>query len=244
MVDIASSDIQNNTNPQPESPQVQTKQNNPFSVIKKIIYGFVGIICIFGLIQVALQNFFPENNSKLENISITPTKQGAGSNPANVQWKTYSNKEFNYSLLYPDDLKFSETKYSTVFVAKNNDPQTDEFPRFFISVISSGTKDSTKIYNYLTEDVLNKIFSMPVSESLETQPWPYAEYSVFKKIASISLLEKEAVVIENTNLPKGNGRIDRRILLRNGNHTIIIGGYYKNQADLDNFRLFLESFRI
>lgn len=244
MEDVSSSDNQGETRPLPASPPDQVVRDNPFSIIKKIIFGIVAVICVFGLIQVALQNFFPENNPKPQDISINPAKQGADLPPASAQWKTYSNKQLNYSIEYPDNLRFSETKYSTVFVDKNNNLQTDAFPQLFISIIPASTQNTNEIYNYMNEDILNKIFSMPVAESLETQPWPYAEYSVFKKIASISLLEKEAVVIENTNVPKGEGRIDRRIVFKNGNTTIIIGGYYKNQNDLDIFRRFLESFKL
>lgn len=237
---------QNTDNPNPQQPAVPAQQmtqvpsRNPFSMFKKIIYSVVGVVCFLGLIQVGLQNFFPENKSIPQTVSGTP----AVSYPANVVWKTYNNKQIHYSVDYPDYLKFSETAYSTVFVNKENSTGSEEFPLLYISLIPDGSENTSDIYNSMPKDKISKFFSMRDGDTLETQSWPYAEYSTFKKLAAVPFAGTEAVVIENKNVLKGGGRVNRRILVRNGTNTILIGSYYKSQLELDTFKQFFESFKI
>ena len=204
-------------------------------MFKKIIYSVVGIICVFGLIQVALQYFFPEKKSKDQLTEIEYRS---------AQWKTYTNNRLRYSVSYPDYLKFSETKYSTVFVLRDNNSGSEEFPHLYISIIPDNYKNTNEIYNYMSLDSINKIFSINNGESIEAQSWPYAEYSTFMKLATMRVLGADAVVVENKNVLKGDGRVNRMILLRNGNNTILIGSYYKSQEELDTLRMFLESLRM
>ena len=204
-------------------------------MFKKIIYSVVGIICVFGLIQVALQYFFPEKKSKDQLTEIEYRS---------AQWKTYTNNRLRYSVSYPDYLKFSETKYSTVFVLRDNNSGSEEFPHLYISIIPDNYKNTNEIYNYMSLDSINKIFSINNGESIEAQSWPYAEYSTFMKLATMRILGTDAVVVENKNVLKGDGRVNRMILLRNGNNTILIGSYYKSQEELDTLRMFLESLRM
>jgi hypothetical protein len=204
-------------------------------MFKKIIYSVFGIVCVFGLIQVALQYFYPKEKSQDQLTEI---------DYKSVQWKTYTNKGLRYSVSYPDYLKFSETKYSTVFVPRNNNSGSEEFPHLYISIIPDSYKNTNEIYNYMSLDSINKIFLINNGESIEVQSWPYAEYSTFMKLATIRVLGADAVVVENRNVLKGDGRVNRRILLRNGSNTILIGSYYKSQEELDVLRSFLESFRM
>lgn len=236
MEENKSQNAQNSTPPETVSPppQAAAPPRKPMSLFKKIIYSVVGVVCFFGLIQVALQSFFPEKKSNSQPIAITP---------ANVSWKTYTNKKNNYSVTYPDYLKFSENKYSTVFVTKVSKADSEEFPSLYISVIPEGTENTTEIYNYMSPDSVSKFFTMMDNESLETQSWPYAEYSTFKKLAALPVAGIQGVVIQNNNVLKGEGIVNRRILVKNGNYTYIIGSYYKTQQDLDVLRIFLESFK-
>jgi hypothetical protein len=204
-------------------------------MFKKIIYSVFGIVCVFGLIQVALQYFFPQEKSQ-DQLTKIEYKSG--------QWKTYTNNRFRYSVSYPDYLKFSETEYSTVFVSRDNNSGSEEFPHLYISIIPDNYKNTNEIYNYMSLDSINKIFSINNGETIEAQSWPYAEYSTFMKLTTIRVLGTDAVVLENKNVLKGDGRVNRRILLRNGNNTILIGSYYKSQDELDTLRMFLESFRM
>lgn len=234
MVEESPIETQNEVPPQSSSPREQAVSNSPFSVIKKIIYAVVAIVCFFGIIQIISQNLFPANKEQSQTNQITP---------AQTNWKTYKNNRFKYSVQYPSNLKFSETKYSTVFVAKNSNADADEFPFYYVSIIPQEIDEKSEIYNYMPDELVNKFFSMSDKQSFETQSWPYAEYSTFKKLAMIPLFDTNAVVIENTNVLKGDGRINRRILFKKGSSTIIIGSFYKTQQELDLFRRFLETAR-
>ncbi len=227
------SEAQSTPSQESQLPADTQKRGNFFSPIKKIFFIIIAVVCFFGIVQIISQNLFPAKSDRNQ------TRQTA---PPISDWKTYKNKTYKYSVEYPGHLKFSEAKYSTVFVPEKAASEVEEFPDFYISVIPQGTDNTRDIYNFMSEDIVAKFFSMRDGEALETQSWPYAEYSTFKKLAVIPLLGTSAVVIENPNVLKGDGRINRRILLKKGESTIIIGSFYKTQQELDSFRRFLESF--
>lgn len=206
------------------------------SLFKKIIYSIVGIVCFFGIIQIVSQNLFPENKPKSQPAAVVVT-------PSKVSWKSYANSKNNYSVKYSDYLKYSETRYSTVFIPKNTQSVSSDYPSLFISVIPDDLEDKKDIYNYMSPDIINKIFSMHDNESIETQSWPNTEFSTFRRLTQLPVSGKEGIIIQNNKVLKEEGMANRRVLIRNQDSTYIIGCYYRTQQELDAFRNFLDSFK-
>jgi len=222
------------SSPKPGDPIPPHRGRSFFWYLKTIFLSIFGIICIFGIIQVVSQTFFPPEN-KTKSVKLSPES---------TVWETYVNKNNSYSVSYPDTLELSETKYTTVFTLNNSSEGIPGFPLLYVSVIPDGFENDKEVYNFMSQTTINKIFSLRDSESIQTEAGPDSEYWTFTRLAAFSVSGSQGVMIENKNVYQGQGLINRRILVRGTNKTYIIGSYYSTQQELNALQMFLNSFKI
>jgi hypothetical protein len=224
--------------PSPTSPNQPAlpvhKPLTPFTILKRIVLTILGIICLLGV----WETFFP---TKPPTINTNPSPSTIPNQP--VTWKTYANKQFHYTIKYPDNLEMSQdSAYSTVFQIKNR--QQLVFPSLYISVIPDGTTN-TQIYNYMPPNIINNFFTLQQNATQLIQPDQDPQYWTYTKMATLPIANTEAVLIQNNNVWQAqNGEINRRVLLKAKGVTYIIGSYYTNQQGLDNYHDFLMSFTL
>ncbi len=199
------------------------------SLFIKIIIAIFGVVCLFGVLKVTLQHVYPTDQTKDSKIIQS------------ANWKTYTNKKYNFAVNYPDYLKFSETPYSTAFVMKQNQSGSTGFPTFYISVIPDGFNNDKEVYHFMSEEIVDKLYS--INDNANLQIGPDAEFWTFKKLASIPVSGIDGVLIQNNNVLQGNGLVNRRIVVKKSGFTYIIGNYFKSQQELDDFYKFLVSFK-
>ena len=109
-----------------------------------------------------------------------------------------------------------ETPYSTVFQTKVTHPGRLTFPALYISVIPNGYANKEgDIYNFMSDDVINKFSMMADGGSLVTEPGADAQYWTYKKLATIPVSGEAGIVIQNDSVWEGeDGVKNRRILLK------------------------------
>lgn len=200
----------------------------------KIVYIIFGTVCFFGVVKIALQNIFPADPNQGKTVKVAAEK---------VKWVTYVNKNYGYSVTFPNYLTKSETKYTTIFNSKKNESAGIGFPSLYVSVIPDGFSNNKEVYNFMSGDLINKFYTMQDNQSLQTESGPQAEYWTFKKLSNIDVASKAAVIIQNSNVYQGEGAVNRRILIRNKGKTFIIGSYYSTQQELDDLYKFMMSFK-
>ena len=194
----------------------------------------MGIVCIFGLIKVGIQTFFPPAPAKPQTVNLTASK---------ISWKLFTKNKYNFSVDYPDSLKATDTPYTTVFDAAQSESSHPGFPLLYISVIPDGFNNSSEIYSFMTGSVIDKIFTIKDNETLQTETGVDSQYWSFKRLAALPVAGTIGVMIQNNNVWQGEGLINRRILIRKNGFTYVIGSYYNTQPELDTLQKFLTSFK-
>ena len=224
--------------PQPQTVPPATMMRKPlttFGLIKMVVAGLFGIVCLFGVWSAISDNFLPHNKSgAVISPSVAPSVA--------VAWKTFTNNKFHYSVKYPDSLEMSQdSPYSTVYQVKNR--QRIGFPSLYISVIPDGFSNKDAIYNFMSADVINNFFTLPDNGSQLIEPGQDPQYWTYKRLASVPVADVSGVMIENDNVwDSQDGVINRRVLVKRNGFTYIIGSYYHTQQELNDFHDFVSSF--
>ncbi len=167
----------------------------------------------------------------------------------NLNWQTYSNEKFSYSVKYPTNLEISQmdlqnAPYSAIFNIKQSEPGPSGFPVLYVSVIPNGfTNTNSVVYNFMSDDLVNSFFPMNVGEVKQTQTGTYSEFWTYKKLPNTTIAGQSGITIENDKVWEGgDGLKDRRVFVKKNNSTYMIGVYYRTSQELADFQRFMENF--
>ncbi len=186
---------------------------------------------MFGILKVTLQHLYPAD--KAQNNSIS----------RDAPWKTFTHKTYPYSVSYPTRLQATETAYTIIFHEEQGQFARPGFPPLYITAIPDGLSDTKEVYNFMSRNVIDSLYSAKINEAVQTESGDDAQYWTFTKLAAFPVSGEEGIIIQNNNVQHGEGIVNRRILVKKDGVTYVIGSYYKTQAELDEFFKFLQSFK-
>jgi hypothetical protein len=182
--------------------------------------------------------------------SAAPEATGSsGLESSSSAWvNSYNNPKYGYSIRFPDDLEISQkdlinAPYSVILNEKKP-PEGPTFPILYVSVIPDGfTNKNAEVYNFLDSKIIDNFYTMTVGDTKATQESDPGFFT-FKKLQDITVAGNRAIVMESDKVWEGeSGLKDRRVFIRRGGYTYMIGAYYKTQTELNNFQAFLQNFK-
>lgn len=176
-----------------------------------------------------------------------PTPSPSSSPDETANWKTYTNSKYGYSVKYPPNLETSETPFSALFNTIQTSPGAPGFPIYWVSIIPKDFNDQPEVYNRFAKNILPSLFTMKVSDTIQTagalNP-PYSDYWIYKRLPDTVVDGNVGLVFENNKVWEGGSDLkDRRLLIKKGDLIYMIGTYYTSNKDFSNFQLFLKTFK-
>jgi hypothetical protein len=212
----------------------QTREGNAFSVTIATIRP-ADAICT--QVLALFEKVIPLDVAGLSDGVYTVLVNGVSASFELTGGQTISDPAHDYSMVVPSEWEAcTTTEYSRVYCAPQSEPGAPGFPVFYVSVIPAGfTNDQGSVYNFMSEEVIRSVLTLPVGEALATDD-PSAEYSTFTRLPDVTILGEAWAVIENTRVWEGGPDTkDRRLIARRDDRTCVVGTYYETQADLDIF---------
>lgn len=163
-----------------------------------------------------------------DSSNITPTP-----NPT-INWKTFTNQKYSYSIKYPGNLTVNEqnTYYHYVeFRLPNGADGSVYIAPYLVSVIpETFTASDPAAYNYMTSDVINSFFSMKSGEIKKI------DTSTFTKLPDTTVGGQTGIAVNVT----ATGTNQKRVYIKhNGNIYMITD----NNNPSANFQNFLSTFK-
>ncbi len=168
-----------------------------------------------------------------------------------TSWKTYQSNMYNFSVKYPTNLEANDqtaSPPSVLFEIPQTQPGPPGFPTFYISVMTDPPPSTEQTYNHLSKEDLSDLYSVQVGQTVPLEAGkslkaPYSNYWNFKRLPDTTIAGVTSLVFENNNVWEGAGLTDRRVLLKKKNKIYMLGTYYGDTATLDNFNLFVSTFK-
>ena len=160
-------------------------------------------------------------------------------------WSTYTDAALGASLAVPLEWEVCQnTGWSRLFCLKQAAAGGPAFPRFYVTVLPQGfTNADASAYNFISEEHVKALMALPVGSSRATNDLP--AYSTFTRLSDTTVSGLPGVVIENPKVWEGGTSTrDRRVLVRVGTSTYMLGTYYETPAQLEEFERVLGGVRI
>jgi hypothetical protein len=218
----------------PYTPPTQTPPNRkPLSLFKKIFIIVVGTVCLFGIWSTV----FPDKKTDTAINNITQGTDPKTLTPTTaVQWKKYVNKIYHYTVSYPTTLRLNNTASESALLYKQTNPGND--PSLYVSAMQNGRNNAnTKMYNYMSTDVINSIAMLQDGASIKTPT------GIYQKLATIPIAGTKGFVTQTNKIVNDSTVVhDRRVIVQKDGVTYIVGGYFQTQAELDTLFRFVSSF--
>ncbi|MDP3994865.1 MAG: hypothetical protein Q8P91_03460 [bacterium] len=214
-----------------------------YSIVRQ--KGFAPLVIILAITILGVVGYFGYKNywPKLQSV-VAPIPATTSDTTAN--WKTYANTRFGYSVKYFPTLStdIDDSYYSQLF---ENVPNSGFFrtplPDLYISVIPNGFKNTDyEVYNFMPANIIDQFFNMKIGSTLQTKKSEFAKFSTYKKIADTNVANLKGTTVENYNVFSYNGT-ERRVFIKKGNYTYMIGTYYTDLNELENFQKSLSTFK-
>jgi len=121
-------------------------------------------------------------------------------------------------------------------------------PAFYFTLLPPGfMNEDASAYNWWAPDELAAAFAAAVGEQFISTRTPagYEQYHTYARLADVKVDGFSAIVVENER-PWGiaTGTKDRRVLVRLGQSTFVLGSYYGTAAELRDFEEVTASFKL
>ncbi len=190
---------------------------------------------------------YNEEQQKAEEIClrILSTFKFLDQDKSSSDLKDYTNQKYKYSVKYPSRLKPDEqTPKSTIFNTTQTQPGPAGFPSLYVSVIPNGfdNKDYS-VYNYMPQDIISSFSLINIGSTKQTQTGSYEEFWTYTRLPDVSVGGVKGNVIENKKVWGGIDVIDRRVFVIKNGLTYMIGTYYKDLNELNDFQSFVATFK-
>ena len=211
-----------------------------------LILGIILLFLLAGSAYYLTQGKRPTNSTyqSLLRIYSSPTSSSVAVPPKisctttninlPVNWKTYANQEFEYSLGCPPEFEFTnEGKNSILMTKKSNEPGSIAPNFIYISVIPKGTQSTGgDIYNYNTPEA-NILLNMKVGEVKSFSRGSDQvndRFFTYTRLPNTTIVGLPAKTYINTSpWESPQGTKEYRYYVDRGNNTYLMGGYVEGK---------------
>lgn len=219
----------------PPAPEIDDEESSGSG--KRIFMGILGLIVI---IVIAAGSYYLGTQRSSSNVSVskktvavTPTTVPSPTPDITVNWSTYTNAKYMYSIKYPSTVTPKEN--TTYYYYVTFEGQKGALPPYVVSVIPDTfvVKDLAA-YNLMSSDYIDELYALKPGETKTTTTG-----TVLTKLPDTTVDGQPAIFIG----VNATGFKQHRVYVKKNNNIYMISDYYQGPEDLKGFTTFLSTFK-
>jgi len=228
-------------------PPLQKPKSGGFG--KAIFRFFITLIVLFAIAGVyylgTQKNIFPHKAMPSPTIAIAPSVSPTitPTPDPTVNWSTYTNSKYAFSIKYPNNLSPQEVNSPYYYVEFKNASSSisatpsigASLPQFVISAISETfTAKDIPAYNYMSSDYIAGLMAMKVGDTKTT-----SSGAIFTKMPDMTIAGQSAIVFQVS----ATGYKQERIYIKENGNYYMFSNYYQADSELSSFNLFFSTLK-
>lgn len=228
----------------PPSPVDQTKPVQKRGFPKLLLLGIVVIILILVLGGTGYFILGQKSNAPTPTPEETSTQTQETSTPIpttaenpTADWKTFTGKNYGYTLKYPNTLTANEFETPFYYVTfKRTGAPTAELAVFdLLAAPDTFIAKDPAAYDYLSADIVNDLMAMQLNSTKTINT------SIFVKLPDITVAGQTATVVTISSTVDSTTH-QKRVIFKNNSNIYMLINYTDDPNQQDDFNNFLSAF--